>query len=1118
MADPLIDAVVAQYQILSRIGGGAMGIVYQARDLKLGRLVALKFLPVEWSHDEDAKQRFVREAQAASSTDHVNICTVHDIQSTDEGRLFIVMAHYDGQTLKQRLAQGPLAVSEALSIAQQVADGLARAHAAGVVHRDIKPGNVILTEDAVKIVDFGLATLAGSVQLTQAGSPMGTVTYMAPEQLRGHAATAQSDVWAVGAMLYEMLAGHPPFQGAYAEAVSYAIRHETPQAIRPVRPEVPEDVERLVFRALHKEPGVRFASGRELARALRQVQGHSVPLELQTAAIEVPRLSGAPQRPTRSRLWTRLGAAALILAAVAVGIAWYVSRPPIRTFVAVAPVANRTGDATLNPYRLALTLQLTRELAESANVRVLPYAVLLQPLRRFLMTGQDPSTAAAVEAVARASQAAVVIVPALLYDEGALKARADLRDAAGASMGRVETPVLESSLTKDAAATLIGALAAGIEERLRGRGWRVARADIQPKRFASLDAAKAFEEGISAYDLGEYAAARTAFAAAAKEDPRHPLPFAWQSRIALVTGDRVASAQAADLAEGRVRGSSPDEGLFVAAVVAEARRQDDNAERQYQALAAARGADPTGTSELAGFQDRSGRSADAMASFRRILTSAPAWPFPALELCRLSNATRLNDAAQARQFGEQARRSYAALGSQPGEALAMLCLADSLRVGNREERVRARELAAAALGVFEQLGLQYGRARAEHYVALAARAQGDLMAAATSWEQALEHAKAVGNTLLEATVYINLGVTYTLLGQPGKALAYYTQSYETAERRGDERSAAYSRVNAGALLIEYGDRPDEGLRFIEGALRVVRRLQDRSFEVFCLQFMAAHARFTGHYAEARAGLADAMKIARDHQLASTLPALLLDDARVLTETGHYTEALALIEQASSSEAVTRPAELLIERARILAREGDVERGRQVLEQLRALPDAALGDLAPRLHAVEGEVAYAAGDEAHAYAAFADAARLWTDDLPEAVSVEARARLGLRDALAGKAVGRRAIETSLAQARRMKRPALEAFARVALARLDLRARQAATAAARLDGISMDTIGPELQAQAHHWRAVAAQAMGDDALARRERGEAARVVAALQEGVPASLRARFLLRPEIQAISR
>src|SRR5689334_7691057 len=344
MADPLIDSTVAQYQILSRLGGGAMGIVYKARDTKLGRLVALKFLPPEWSHDEDAKQRFVREAQAASSTDHPNICTIHDIQATDDGRLFIVMAHYDGQSLKQRLAQGPMTVDEALNVATQVADGLARAHAAGVVHRDIKPGNVILTEDAVKIVDFGLATLAGSVQLTQAGSPMGTVGYMAPEQLRGLGAMPQSDVWAAGVMLYEMLAGHPPFQGAYAEALSYAIRHDTPPPLRSARPEIPEEVEQLVFRALHKDAAVRFASGRELARALRQVQGHTVPLELQTAAIDVPPRVDAGRRARVARRWRALAAGLLLLAIAAGAIAWYLARPPERAYVAVVPVTNATGD------------------------------------------------------------------------------------------------------------------------------------------------------------------------------------------------------------------------------------------------------------------------------------------------------------------------------------------------------------------------------------------------------------------------------------------------------------------------------------------------------------------------------------------------------------------------------------------------------------------------------------------------------------------------------------------------------------------------------------------------------------------------------------------------------
>src|SRR5689334_12427994 len=152
-----------------------MGVVYKARDTKLGRLVALKFLPPQWSHDESAKQRFEREAQAASATNHRNICVIHDIDQTEDGQLFIVMAHYDGQTLKQKLEKGPLPLADAVDIAAEIAEGLAKAHAQGVVHRDVKPGNVMVTDDGVKILDFGLAKFADALQLTVPGSTVGTV-------------------------------------------------------------------------------------------------------------------------------------------------------------------------------------------------------------------------------------------------------------------------------------------------------------------------------------------------------------------------------------------------------------------------------------------------------------------------------------------------------------------------------------------------------------------------------------------------------------------------------------------------------------------------------------------------------------------------------------------------------------------------------------------------------------------------------------------------------------------------------------------------------------------------------------------------------------------------------
>jgi len=1115
MADPLIDAVVGQYQVLARLGGGAMGVVYKARDLKLGRLVALKFLPPDWSHDEDAKQRFVREAQAASATDHANICTVHDIQTTDDGRLFIVMAHYEGQTLKQRMATGPLSLDEALGIASQVADGLARAHSAGVVHRDIKPGNVMLTDDAVKIVDFGLATLAGGVQLTQAGSPMGTVSYMAPEQLRGLPATPQSDVWAVGVMLYEMLSGHPPFQGAYAEAVSYAIRHETPPPLRELRSDVPEAVEQLVFRALHKEPGVRFASGRELARALRHVQGHTVPLDLRTEPVEVPRTM--PRRRARRHLRAIAGvvAAAAVLVAVA---AWYATRPLVRTFVAVAPVANATGDRTLDPYRLGLTFALTRELAESSRIRVLPYQRLLVPLRRFLLEQSDVSSADAIRAVSSASGAAVVVVPVLLYDRGAWTARADLKSTDGATVGRVETAPIESSLTKEAAATLVASLAARVEEQFGQPRWALRAAASPPIPFQSLDAVRAVEEGVNAYDAGEYAEAREAFARAAREDPRHPLPAAWETRVAQIVGDRTGAAQAADRASERLVAATGAERLFVEAVVAEARRQDREALNRYEALASAYPDDPAGLIELAGFQERSGRTADAVSSYRRVTTMDSRAPEPALELCRLYNSTRMNEAGRARTFGEQARQAYRELGSALGEAQAMLCLADTLRVGGPNERAQARTLATQALKVFDERGLRYGLGRAQHYVAMAARAQDDLPAAAASWEQALANAKAVGNTLLEATVYINLGVTYTALGQRAKAIDFYRQSYETAERRGDERTAAYSRANAGALLIEYGDRPDEGLRFIEAALRVVRRLDDKNFEVFCLQLIAVHERFTGRYAESRRELEQAMTIARDRNFVDAIPGLLLDSGRVSLETGRYVEARETFMKALTSEGATKAAELLIDLARVHAMLGDIDSAREALGRAKQAPDAGSGDIVPRLTAATGEIAFAAGDMKAARAAFEAAARLWVDDSPDAASVESRAYVGLLDGLAGRPSGRAAIAASLQQAHRMRRPVLEITARVFLARLDVGAGQASSALAVLEDVDLDTIGPELQAQVHAWRGAALAALGMADAAQRERQEAARLREALQQVVPEELRERFLSRPDIRTISQ
>jgi serine/threonine protein kinase len=260
---------IAHYEILEKLGSGGMGVVYKAHDPKLNRTVALKFLPPHVSSDDEVKARFVREAQAASALDHTGICTVHEIGESKAGELYIVMAYYDGQTLRRRLKHETFTVEQALDIARHLARAVGRAHEAGIVHRDIKPANIMLTERGeVKLLDFGLAKLAGGGDLTKTGSTAGTAAYMSPEQIRGEAAGPASDIWSLGVVLYEMLAGRPPFGGDYDQSLLYAVLNEDPVPLEGCRPGVTEDIAAVVMRCLDKNPKSRFASTEEFMDAL----------------------------------------------------------------------------------------------------------------------------------------------------------------------------------------------------------------------------------------------------------------------------------------------------------------------------------------------------------------------------------------------------------------------------------------------------------------------------------------------------------------------------------------------------------------------------------------------------------------------------------------------------------------------------------------------------------------------------------------------------------------------------------------------------------------------------------------------------------------------------------
>src|SRR5467141_1501136 len=269
--DPLglTGRTISHFELREALGAGGMGVVYRADDTRLGRVVALKFLLPHYNLDASAKARFLREAHAAAALDHPNLCTIYEVGTSEEGRLFLAMALYQGETLRARLTRdGSILVRESLEIARQIAEGLQAAHAAGIVHRDLKPGNVMLLPDGtVRILDFGLAK-ARDQSISETGAHFGTVSYMSPEQVQGDKVDGRADLWALGVLMYEMLTGRKPFNGDEEVAVALAILHDEPELLSTHRAGVSPALEDLVLRLLQKDPAKRHDSAAELLRDL----------------------------------------------------------------------------------------------------------------------------------------------------------------------------------------------------------------------------------------------------------------------------------------------------------------------------------------------------------------------------------------------------------------------------------------------------------------------------------------------------------------------------------------------------------------------------------------------------------------------------------------------------------------------------------------------------------------------------------------------------------------------------------------------------------------------------------------------------------------------------------
>jgi eukaryotic-like serine/threonine-protein kinase len=492
----VIGETISHYKVLSHLGAGGMGVVYEAEDLRLGRKVAIKFLPDELNADPEAVQRFLREARVVSHLNHPHICTLYDIGS-HLNQQFMVMELLDGQSLKDRIARSAVSMDEVLELGAQIADALDAAHSQGVVHRDIKPANLFVTRrGAIKVLDFGVAKLSQAVrgdadQLTSMGTTLGTVSYMSPEQARGQDIDARSDVFSAGVVLYEMATGQLPFQGATVATIFEGLLTKQPPAPSAIKDGIPPGFDQIVFRALEKDRELRYQGAAELRAELKRLKRARDTGNV-SAAVSVPPL------PRPAPAWRKpiLVGAPLVTAALVAGFLLYeqISAPALteKDSVVLSSVVNRTGDTMFDD---TLGEALALQLRQSPFLNVVPDQQVQATLRLMSLEPMTPITAEVGREVCQRAGAKALLGGTIAMLGSSYVITLNAQDCVRGSVLAEEQAQAQN---KEAVLAVMGDAVSRFREKLGESLGSIQRYDAQIEEATtrSLEALKAYSQGL----------------------------------------------------------------------------------------------------------------------------------------------------------------------------------------------------------------------------------------------------------------------------------------------------------------------------------------------------------------------------------------------------------------------------------------------------------------------------------------------------------------------------------------------------------------------------------------------------------------------------------------------